>query len=93
MTIKVSHEYERFEGIVVLKSKFLFNYVAIKKNSEHFLIVLCRVNDTAIVCRFVYKFIWLCGNVLFMIIDVPLYALVVCLFDYMKCVALFVIFF
>ena len=47
--------------------------------SEHILIVLCRVTDTAIAYRFVFKFIWLCGSVLFMIIDVPPDALV-CLF-------------
>ena len=48
--------------------------------SEHMLIVLCRVTDTAIACRFVFKFIWLCGRVLFTIIDVPPDALLVCLF-------------
>ena len=45
--------------------------------SEHMLIVLCRVTDTAIAYRFVFKFIWLCGSVLFTIIDVPPDALVV----------------
>ena len=48
--------------------------------SEHMLIVLCRVTDTAIACRFVFKFIWLCSSVLFTIIDVPPDALAVCLF-------------
>ena len=44
--------------------------------SEHMLIVLCRVTDTAIACRFVSKFIRLCGSVLFTIMDVPPDALV-----------------
>ena len=48
--------------------------------SEHMLIVLCRVTDTALACRFVFKFIWLCSSVLFIIIDVPPDALAVCLF-------------
>ena len=51
--------------------------------SEHMLIVLCRVTDTAIACRFVFKFIWLSGSVLFTIIDVPPDALVVCIFIYL----------
>ena len=46
--------------------------------SEHMLIVLCRVTDTAIACRFMFKFIWLCSSVLFIIKDVPPDALVVC---------------
>ena len=58
--------------------------------SEHMLIVLCRVTDTAIACRFVFKFIWLCSSVLFTMIDVPPDALPMCLFDYM-CVALYII--
>ena len=45
----------------------------------HIPIVLCRVTDTAIACRFVFKFIWLCGSVLFTIIDV-LPDVLVCLF-------------
>ena len=36
--------------------------------NEYMLIVMCRVTDTAIACRFV--FIWLCSSVLFMIRDV-----------------------
>ena len=47
--------------------------------SEHMLIVLCRVTDTATACRFVFKLIWLCGSVLFTTIDAPPDALV-CLF-------------
>ena len=39
--------------------------------SEHMLIVLCRIIDTAIACRFAFKFIWLGSSVLFMIIDIP----------------------
>ena len=47
--------------------------------SEHMLIVLYRVIDTAIACRFVFKFVWLCSSVLFTIIDVPPDVLVVSL--------------
>ena len=43
--------------------------------SEHMLIAFCRVTDTTIACRFV--FIWLCGIVLFTIIDVPSDTLIV----------------
>ena len=45
--------------------------------SEHMLIVLCRVTDTAIASRLVFKFIWLYGSVLFTIIDVSSDALIV----------------
>ena len=45
-------------------------------DSEHMPIVLCRVTDTAIACRFVFKFIWLCSSVLFTMMDVPPDALV-----------------
>ena len=48
--------------------------------SEHMVIVLCRVTDTAIASRFVFKLIWLFSRVLFTIIDVPPDALVACLF-------------
>ena len=56
--------------------------------SEHMLIILCRVTDTAIACRFVLKFIWLCGSVLFMMIDVPpgdlvcVYLIIYCVLPY-----------
>ena len=53
--------------------------------SEHMLIVLRRVTDTAIACRFVFKFIWLYGRILFTIIDTPSDTLVVCLFHYICC--------
>ena len=44
------------------------------------LIVLGRVTDTVIACRLVFKFIRLCGSVLFTMMDVPPDALFVCLF-------------
>ena len=59
--------------------------------SEHKLIVLCRVTDTAIASRFVFKFTWLWGSILFTMIDVPPDALLVCLFIwlYIVCCLIF----
>ena len=51
-------------------------------DSKYMLIVLSRVNDTAIACRFMFEFTWLGSSVLLTIIDVPPDALVVCSFDY-----------
>ena len=60
-------------------------------HGEYMLIVLCRVTDTTIACRFVFKTISLCGSVLFTIIDVLPDALVVCSFIwlYIVCCLMF----